>query len=668
MMLISENSLDRARQALSCIPPDLDRESWVKLAMGAHAAGVTLEEFDAWSAGGTTYDSRAVKDLWRSIKPEKGIGPGTLFRMAHDYGGLRVGSQRKRRPLKKKASRAVKVDALPQHRTATAVWARCLPVSEDHPYLRAKAAQGVPLGDLREVPSGDPLRIQGHSMVGALVVPCRRPDGSISSLQFITVGETAKQLAYFQKATKPNLPSHTLEGWFTVGDVVTGGRVFVCEGIGAAWACWLATGHPAAVCFGWGRVHTVAKALRQQDPTSQIVLVPDVGKEDNAMEIAREVRATVAAMPEGWPSNSDVCDFSQREGVKALGELLGHPRAPTNRFQLLGSSDLREMPPMAWRIRGVLPAEGLAAFFGQSRAGKSFLVLDAACAIAEGRDWFGHRVTSAPVVYVALEGQAGYRVRVRAWEKANGRPLPSNLKLVFEPFNLVGETDVEDLASAILELGPTSVVILDTLSRASPGLDENGGLDMGRMIEAASKLQKLIGGLVVLVHHTGKDQSRGLRGHSSLMAALDAAVEVIRDGQSRKWVSDKVKEGRDGVAQPFLLETVEVGVDEDGEPETSCVVRHDSGAKALNVVKLPQGGNQSKAYQALAPLFLGSQIFGKGGAPSDRPCIELFAAVEAAATALTCDPGRRKERAREAISSLVEKGFLGLGEGWVWQA
>jgi hypothetical protein len=342
------------------------------------------------------------------------------------------------------------------------------------------------------------------------------------------------------------------------------------------------------------------------------------------------------------------------------------PGEQVQRFKLLGSADLKALPPMSWRIREVFPAEGLAAVYGPSRSGKSFLLLDAACAIAEGRDWFGYRVKAAPVVYVALEGQAGFRVRVRAWEQANGRALPERLRLVLEPFKLVEPRDVRDLAAAILAFGPGSVTILDTLNRAAPGLDENASADMGRMIEAAASLQRLIGGLVVLVHHTGKDATRGLRGHSSLIGALDGSVEVTRDGERRTWNSDKVKEGPDGKAHAFRLESVEVGTDEDGEPETSCVVRSDTSTEEIKRVKLPQGGNQRIVYQALGPMFRASLKLGMCGAPSYRPCLELEAAITAAAGHLTCASDRRLERAREAITGLVSRGVLACREGWIW--
>ncbi len=91
---------------------------------------------------------------------------------------------------------------------------------------------------------------------------------------------------------------------------------------------------------------------------------------------------------------------------------------------ILSRDEILAAPPLQWRVKGVIPSRGLAAMSGQSRAGKSFLVFDMACAIAEGRSWFGYRTKVCPIVYVCLEGEAGFKHRVEAWEKQNGRPCP----------------------------------------------------------------------------------------------------------------------------------------------------------------------------------------------------------------------------------------------------
>jgi hypothetical protein len=210
------------------------------------------------------------------------------------------------------------------------------------------------------------------------------------------------------------------------------------------------------------------------------------------------------------------------------------------------------------------------------------------------------------------------------------------------------------------------VTILDTLNRAAPEADENASADMGRILQAAKELQALTDGLVVLVHHTGKDATKGLRGHSSLFAALDAAVEVSRDGERREWKVAKAKDGEDGAGHPFGLPVVQLPPDDEGEPVTSCVVRADDSVAQVQRVKLPQGGNQRIVLDALRPMFKDSSRFGMGGAPATRPCIALEPAITAAGPGLTCTPDRRTERTREALTGLVARGVLGCGEGWLW--
>ena len=70
-------------------------------------------------------------------------------------------------------------------------------------------------------------------------------------------------------------------------------------------------------------------------------------------------------------------------------ERLKQANPNTQRYKLVSPAALRDLPPLSWCVRGVLPTVGLAALYGPSSSGKSFLAFDMAAAIAEGRDWFG---------------------------------------------------------------------------------------------------------------------------------------------------------------------------------------------------------------------------------------------------------------------------------------
>lgn len=652
----------KAIEALHAIPADCDRDTWVRAGMAAQAAGIDFDTFDRWSAQAPSYDAAAARATWRSFKPGKGIGAGTLFRVAVEHGWRMDGATRPQQ-ARRKAAQPLRPAAQGEG-GAEALWSRCEPAPADHPYIVAK--NGIPDG-LRVLPAGDGYRQAGECWDGALVVPVLRADGTVSTVQLIAPPALADRLKAKGQQAKQNLAGAQLEGWFTVGELLPGGAAYVCEGIGAAWACWKATGAAAVVCFGWGRVRAVAGELRQLDPSARLVLVPDVGKEASADAIAREVGALVARMPQGWEQNSDVNDLARAEGGDMLEALLSsasEPPKPEPRFRLLTGAELAQLPPLSWRVRGVLPAVGLAAVYGPSASGKTFLALDMAAAIAEGRLWFDCRTVAAPVVYAALEGEAGLRLRAQAWEAHTGRALPAGLRLMLQPFKLTVAQDVRDLA-AVVPAG--AVVFLDTLNRAAPTADENSSRDMGEILEGAKMLQTLSGGLVVLVHHTGKDSTKGLRGHSSLFAALDAAVEVLRDGERREWRVAKSKDGQDGCVHPFKLQTEMLGTDAHGDAITSCVVMPDTAARDVQRVKLPQGGNQRLVLGALRPLFKSGQT-GKPGAPPLAACIELEAAIIAGAAKLTCPQDKRNSRTREAITGLASRGVLGLHEGWLWLA
>jgi hypothetical protein len=378
---------------------------------------------------------------------------------------------------------------------------------------------------------------------------------------------------------------------------------------------------------------------------------------------ASQLRAQVAALAKGPSSAADIVPE-----LREIVEKLATPHRDTaQRFPLLTRDQLTSLPRVAQRIHGIFPREGCAAVYGPSGCGKSFLTCDMLAAIGTGELWFGRRVERGKCVYVALEGQGGVPRRVQAWESQHERRFPETLFLL-EPFRLNDPLDVEGLCQAIKGAGGADVVVIDTLSRAAPDADENASADMGRILEGVHELQSSIGGLVILVHHAGKDTAKGMRGHSSLFAALDAAVEVSRVGDRREWKLAKAKDGEDGVSSAFELRVVDVGEDEEGQAITSCVVREltASDDSSPTTPSPPRGGNQRVVFEALLPLFRGSHTFGRGGAPQIRPCVTIEEAIEGVRGKLAVDPKRHRERTQSAINGLIASGNLGSGEGWLW--
>lgn len=272
------------------------------------------------------------------------------------------------------------------------------------------------------------------------------------------------------------------------------------------------------------------------------------------------------------------------ERAKAAPEAVEEEEAvPENAFRILFGDEIVGRGRVSWTIKGVVPKRGIGAIYGPSGSGKTFFVIDMMAAIAEGEAWYGHRVKKAPVFLAALEGVVGISQRVEAWRSRAGRRFPENAGIIMNSgLDFNNKKSVDKLVDGILsntEKGSTPVLFIDTLAQACGGLDENSPEGMGAAIKVIQDIQRRIDGVVIPIHHTGKDTSKGLRGHSSLKGALDFSILVNRTNDAgeeaekdvRVWLLDKAKDGRDNIGQNFRLKGILLGEDEDGDEIWSAV-------------------------------------------------------------------------------------------------
>lgn len=254
----------------------------------------------------------------------------------------------------------------------------------------------------------------------------------------------------------------------------------------------------------------------------------------------------------------------QREHEKAQAK---------SRIKVSFGGELAKRPPARWRIKNIIPEQGFAAVYGPPGCGKSFLILDMLAHIHSGENWFDHKVKQAPVAYVAFEGAHGIPSRVKAFQKDKWA-LDQMCFIEAPGISLINPVDRDLLIETLREYLLTGgVLCIDTLAASAPGIDENSSEGMGKLISELQIIQQEVGGCAIVVHHTGKDRERGLRGWSGLQGALDAAIEVARDNKGcRSWTLTKAKDGEDGIGAPFSLKQVFLAYDEDGDTVTSCVV------------------------------------------------------------------------------------------------
>jgi putative DNA primase/helicase len=194
--------------------------------------------------------------------------------------------------------------------------------------------------------------------------------------------------------------------------------------------------------------------------------------------------------------------------------------------------------------------------------------------VACGMEWQGRRVRAGGVVFGATEAGLSARGRVDAWRRfheVNEAPFA----IYTAPVNLLEPISVDAFVVAIraakVKFGSIALVVLDTLSRAMPGADENKAEAMTAAIGACDTIRSETGAALLIVHHLGKDVNRGPRGHSSLFAAVDVEMRT----ENKTITVAKARDTVAGAQFPFRLQVVELGADIDGDLVTACVALPD---------------------------------------------------------------------------------------------
>lgn len=248
-------------------------------------------------------------------------------------------------------------------------------------------------------------------------------------------------------------------------------------------------------------------------------------------------------------------------------------------LRLLRPSDLKARPDPPSLVKGLLFQGQFSTLFGPPNVGKTFVALDIALHVATGRDWRGRTSKHGLVVYVALEGVGGIRKRFEAWCLHHDLS-PEDIPIVFGEGALNLREDKRALATLVSDAlaeakhyeMPLVMIVIDTLARAMSGGDENSPADMGALIRGADEIRMQTGAHLCLVHHVGKDASRGPRGHSSLEGASDTMISIAEKDHRKFATVTKQKDGEVEGSWSFALERVTLNrKDDDGEVITSAV-------------------------------------------------------------------------------------------------
>jgi RecA-family ATPase len=248
--------------------------------------------------------------------------------------------------------------------------------------------------------------------------------------------------------------------------------------------------------------------------------------------------------------------------------------------------------PLKMLIKKLLPASGIAFIGGQSGAGKTFVAIALAVALAGGTEFLKYNVKEPiGVASVAAEGVGMFAQRVAAAKLAIGikEPIPfawsgsiPNLQAQEGLTAFVAELrslDQEMQKRFDVRLG---AIFMDTVAACFVMQDENSNAEVSRVCGIMRHIGDSVGAVIIPIHHYGKDAGTGLRGASAWRGAADVTISVTANinqltgkVSNRELALAKARDAEQGPIAPFILEWVKLGVDDDGEDFGSCIIKLD---------------------------------------------------------------------------------------------
>lgn len=279
-------------------------------------------------------------------------------------------------------------------------------------------------------------------------------------------------------------------------------------------------------------------------------------------------------------AQSNVLKFPEKTAGHTDTELIPYePKDLIFERMIFDAEDsLRNSAMQKWLIDGIIPCDGFGVLYGPSGTYKSFLALDIAASVATGIGWHGFDVDCpGPVLYVAAEGAMGLKERAVAWTRYHKRDYGH---LVILPMAIMmddvvmTQNFIEAALMAQEKIGnPFGMVVIDTMARSFSG-DENSAQETGAFVNSVSRWRATLGDCTVLIiAHSGKNTSSGIRGSSAIKAACDFVYVISRPGPLQVVVkNEKQKDIDEAEPMRFALEPVNLEMkDHKGRERKSLV-------------------------------------------------------------------------------------------------
>lgn len=513
---------------------------------------------------------------------------------------------------------------------------------EVHPYLTAK-------------------KIKQHNALvkdGLLVIPIISPAGKVIGQQSIT----AEGKKRFTKGME-------IVGNFSVLNGPIKDFVYLAEGWATAASIAEATDKPCVFALNASNLTNVVASIRQAKPEAEIVIAAD--HDDAGIKAAEQAKAEHGVEYMLPPEGMDFNDVWVQQGADAVRQALRQIKLTDTIFW---PDQAQPILTNTYLVKRWLGDGQLSCVYGQSNVGKSFLTLDLAYHVAAGKPWHGAKVVGGAVLYMATEGGNAFRNRVYALQKKYGYDSPA-LAVRPAPVDLFNQSvdlpTVEKLCREIeAERGKLKLIVVDTLSRAMAGANENTAEDMSKFIANLDMLRVATNAHILIVHHSGKDASKGARGSSALRAALDTEIELELGEEGVRLAKATKQRDMEGNAMlGFRLAVEELGMDEDGDAVTTCTIEIMTQEDVQAATKKPKGKNQELVEECFVQLR-GEGIGGPN--PSGAGWPQSGSRWTISEDRLKdhfvgkCSAKNPRDAYRTAIDSMISAGLACRNQGQIW--
>lgn len=428
---------------------------------------------------------------------------------------------------------------------------------QDHPYLDLKQckAHGIKLEK------------------DALVIPIRDVSGNIRSLQRVYPNKDK----YMMKGGEKRGNFHMLGSVFTE-------PTYIAEGYATAATIYEITKKSVVVAFDAGNIKPVIDNIRDAGNSCQLIIAADNDASQAGIKAAEKAAEGQYGIKVIQPqlngsSGSDFNDLFVAQGeLETRKQLLGEPNNTESFIKFSNTTIYKDPTPLDYVVDDFFVAGTTSMIYGAPGICKSFIIQDIGMSVATGRAWHTREVSQGSVFYICGEGHQDLPNRIHAWKTHHGLEKDDVFPFYHteHEVNLLDPDAVKEITRICLDLieEKPRLIIIDTLSTNFGGGDENSG-DMAEFINGCNTIAREVGAHVSVIHHSGKDDSKGARGSSSAHGNVYSYFNVDKGDEFTRLNTIKQKGGLQLKPLCFDMKLIDLGTAQDSRgrelPITSLV-------------------------------------------------------------------------------------------------